>query len=168
MLTVLLASFALAVPELPRSPFADTEASTNVAITVEADATSRMTFVVSMVPSPSNNVEVAVGTDADGDGNLAVDEADWTFGWDCGRWFVRKMENGECGECKVENGKCKTDDALSTFHSPFSIAERTFVLPSRKLDARWNLAKVTRRGLGASAEGVMVKCRHHGMVFSVR
>ena len=104
---LLLASFAVGVPELPRSAYVDTEASTNFPIAVEDDGKHWMTFVVSLAESPSNNVEVAVGADADGNGVLGVDEADWAFGYDCGRWFVRRMENGEWKGLRMENGKWK-------------------------------------------------------------
>ena len=159
---LLLASFAVGVPELPRSAFADTEVSTNFPIVVEDDGKHWMTFVVSLVESPTNNVEVAVGTDADGDGNLAVDEADWTFGYDCGRWFARRMENGKW---KMESeGNGIFSSPLSTLNS----GQRKFVLKSKALDVRWNLAKVTRRGLGVSAEQVIVKCKLQGTCVFVK
>ena len=159
---LLLASFAVGVPELPRSAYVDTEASTNFPIAVEDDGKHWMTFVVSLAESPSNNVEVAVGTDTDGNGVLGVDEADWTIGYDCGRWFARKMENGEW---KVENeGNGISHFPLSTLNS----GQRKFVLTSKGLDARWNLARVTRRGLGVSAEQVLVKCRQQGTWLIIR
>ena len=71
---LLLASFALGVPELPQSAYVDTEVSTNFPIAVEDDGKHWMTFVVSLVESQSNNVEVAVGTDTDGNGVLGVDD----------------------------------------------------------------------------------------------
>ena len=170
MISILFASFALAVPELPRSAYADTEVSTNFPIAVEDDGKHWMTFIVSLVESPTNNVEVAVGTDADGDGNLAVDEADWTFGYDCGRWFARRMENGEWREWKIENGEWKMgEEGISHFPlSTLNSGQRKFVLRSKGLDARWNLARVTRRGLGVSAEQVLVKCRQQGTCVFLR
>ena len=53
-----------------------------------------------LLASPSNNVEVAFGTDADGDGVLDLWETDCVIGWDCGAWFVRK---GADGACQMEN-----------------------------------------------------------------
>ena len=159
---LLLASFAVGVPELPRSAYVDTEASTNFTIAVEDDGKHWMTFVVSLAESPSNNVEVAVGRDADGNGALAADEADWTIGYDCGRWFARKFENGEW---KAES------EGKGAFHllpSTLNSGQRKFVLTSKGLDARWNLARVTRRGLGVSAEQVLVKCKLQGTCVFVR
>ena len=160
MIALLLASLAVGVPELPRSAYADTEASTNFPIAVEDDGKHWMTFVVSLAESPSNNVEVAVGTDADGNGVLGVDEADWAFGYDCGRWFARKIENGEwkMGEEGISHFPLSTPNS----------GQRKFVLTSKGLDARWNLARVTRRGLGVSAEQVLVKCKQQGTWLIIR
>ena len=36
-----------------------------------------------------NNVEIAIGCDADEDGLLASNEAALVVGYDCGEWFVR-------------------------------------------------------------------------------
>ena len=172
MIALVLASFAVGVPELPRSAYVDTEASTNFPIAVEDDGKHWMTFVVSLAESPSNNVEVAVGTDADGNGVLGVDEADWAIGYDCGRWFTRKMENGEWRELRMENGEWKAEsEGKGAFHllpSTLNSGQRKFVLTSKGLDARWNLARVTRRGLGVSAEQVIVKCKLQGTCVFVK
>ena len=44
--------------------------------------------------TPSNNVEVAFGTDADGDRSLSLDETDVVIGWECGRYFHRAVSDG--------------------------------------------------------------------------
>ena len=155
---LLLASFAVGIPELPRSAYVDTEVSTNFPIAVEDDGKHWMTFVVSLVESPSNNVEVAVGSDADGDDVLGVDEADWTFGYDCGRWFLR----GADGTSHPVPGE------VVRRYGDVGRVERTFVLNCKRMDARWNLAKVTRRGLGVSAEQTVVKCKRQGTCVFLR
>ena len=54
---------------------------------------------------PSNNMEIAFGTDTGtmgillvGDGELSPDECDLIVGWDCGSWFVEADENVRAGE----------------------------------------------------------------------
>ena len=81
--------FAVTVSELPSAEFADTEVSTNIAFVVERPAMSRIEFTVALDATPTNNVEVAIGMDGNGDGNLSVEEAAYTFGYDCGTWFCR-------------------------------------------------------------------------------
>ena len=87
------------VAELPASEFADTEVATNVVIAVR-DATHPYAEVsLALTASPSNCVEVSVGVDANEDGVLDLDEADWTFGYNCGTWFCRdaRTDDFACG-----------------------------------------------------------------------
>lgn len=54
---------------------------------------------LALTASPSNCVEVSVGVDANEDGVLDLDEADWTFGYNCGTWFCRdaRTDDFACG-----------------------------------------------------------------------
>ena len=52
-------SFAVEVSALPDAEFADTEVSTNVALSVAAALNRRLVFSVEFQASPSNNVEPA-------------------------------------------------------------------------------------------------------------
>ena len=80
----------------------DTETVTNMPFTAWQRNLRDFTVNLSFVATPSNNVEIAFGTDTGttgilpvGDGELAPDECDLIVGWDCGSWFV---EGGETGE----------------------------------------------------------------------
>ena len=77
-------AFGVTIPVLPQSAFADTEVSTNIVFVVERPAMTRIEFTVALDATPTINVEVAIGTDANSDGNLAVEEAAYVFGYDCG------------------------------------------------------------------------------------
>ena len=148
-------AFCALVEPLPAPEFADTEVSTNIPFEVSFDAMSRIEFSLSLDASPTNNVEVSIGTDADGDGNLSVWEAAHTFGFDCGRWFQRDAERDEVkvtGEGEQRKSRI----------------EKTFLLKRSKLDEAWNLVKVTRRGRGDISEVVMVEGRKPGYVLEVR
>ena len=72
------------VAQLPDSEFADTEVVTNIALSISLDDISRLRFAVDLQASPSNNVEVAIGHDADDNGHLSLDETSFTIGYDCG------------------------------------------------------------------------------------
>ena len=78
------ASAMVVVPQLPPSPYDDTEISTNVALNVSAARLERLTLSVAFEPSETNEVLVALGADTDGNGDLSIDEADVVFGCDCG------------------------------------------------------------------------------------
>ena len=151
-------AFGVTVEALPQSEYADTEVSTNIPIAVRFDTMSRMNFSISLEASPSNCVEVSVGEDANGDGVLSLDEADQTFGYNCGTWFQRDAtrEMFECSDCSIVrlNGTER--------------AEKTFVLKKRKLDEAWNLIKVTRRGKGEVCELTTVEGVKPGAALIVR
>ena len=89
-------------PVLPPVEYLDTETVTNMPFTAWQRNLRDFTVKLSFVATPSNNVEIAFGTDTGttgvspvGDGELSSDECDLTVGWDCGSWFV---EDGETGE----------------------------------------------------------------------
>lgn len=159
-LVMLLPAMAIgtAVGPLPPSGCADTEASTNLPLRVELADMSRIEFALSLVATPSNSVEVAVGTDANADGVLSPDEADQAFGWNCGRWFrrdgVRDAELvEESGAAPVEHG---------------SRVEKTFVLRRRELDPAWNMVRVVRRGPAVVGEVALVEGKRPGVLLMVR
>ena len=82
-------------PVLPPVEHLDTETVTNMPFTAWQRNLRDFTVNLSFVATPSNNVEMAFGFDADDDGLLSPDESDLVVGWDCGSWFV---EDGETGE----------------------------------------------------------------------
>ena len=142
-----LCSFGLEISSLPMSEFADTEVSTNFTFAVNEDGGRRLVFSLELEATPTNNVEVAIGHDADCDGHLSIDEAALTVGYDCGEWFVRSA---------VNDSVTYSDAATSgTFR-------RTYEVRSRNVDPLWNLVKVTRRGLGVANESVGVELKPHG------
>ena len=178
-----MAAFAVTVTPLPQSEFADTEVSTNIAFAVERPAMTRIEFTVALDATPTNNVEVAIGTDANGDGNLSVEEAAYVFGYDCGKWFKRSQSESEVEQWNLssfltsDEGVASTlggqPERESTIHcspstSAFVSSSHTFVLKKRQLDAAWNLVKVTRRGCGAVFELVEAKGRKPGLKLEVQ
>ena len=152
-----VAAFAVTVEPLPPSEFADTEVSTNIAFVVERPAMTRIEFTVALDATPTNNVEVAIGTDANSDGNLAVEETAYVFGYDCGAWFCRGRD-----ENKIESS------TVNLNLQPQPRLSHIFILKRRQLDTAWNLVKVTRRGCGDTCELVEAKGRKPGFKLEVR
>ena len=156
ILALPVAALAVTVEPMPPCAYADTEVSTNIAFVVDRAMMTRIEFAVALDATPTNNVEVAIGTDANADGNLAPEEAAYVFGYDCGKWFTRVGELFDCSDCSIVrlNGEGRV--------------ERSFVLKMRKLDTAWNLVKVTRRGCGEACELVTVDGRKPGFKLEVR
>ena len=139
--------FGMETPVLPPSEYADTEVSTNVAFAVGEGGGRRLVFSVELPASSSNNVEVAIGHDADCDGHLSLDETALAVGYDCTDWFVRSGENDSV----------TYSDAVDS-----GMFRRTYEVRSRHVVPSWNLVKVTRRGLGVANESVSVELKPHG------
>lgn len=59
---------------LAPSPFADTEVSTNVTCNLNLPSLKMYRLALGLVATPSNEVEVVIGADADRDGRLSFDE----------------------------------------------------------------------------------------------
>ena len=148
-----LAALGVAVPPLPFDIAALSEATTNVPFAVNFETMSRIVFTLALNASPTNFVEVAIGTDANGDGVLGLDEDERAFGFDCGRWFG----------CAAEADSQTEEDAPTAGR-----AERTFVLKRPKMDEAWNLVRVTWRGAAEVGGGVLVEGSRPGVVMEIR
>ena len=84
----------LVFPQLPEGTLPDTEVSTNVALNVQHDGNMRFSISIDTASSTSNEVLVAVGCDADSDGDLSPDEAAFVYGIENGVRYLVNMESG--------------------------------------------------------------------------
>ena len=170
---------------LPPAVHADTETVTNVPFATALDAAGRLSFDLVCRATPSNNVEVAFGTDANGNGVLEPEETDRVVGWDCGSWFTRKGADGACqmenGEWEIENGVEPEVRTLSwrvrvrTDGTPFRLeatADGSPAFADLPLESTyspsWSLPRLTGRGLDASLETFSVSATPDGTVFIMR
>ena len=170
---------------LPPAVHADTETVTNVPFAVALDAAGRLSFDLVCRATPSNNVEVAFGTDANGNGVLEPEETDRVVGWDCGSWFTRRGADGACqmenGEWKIENGvepevrtlswrvRVGADGTPSRFEATADGSPAFADLPLESTySPSWNLLRLTGRGLDASLEAFTVSVTPDGTTFIMR
>ena len=79
---------AVHVPQMRESPWLDTEVFTNVAFRTGNSELRKIGVDMEFVGTPTNNVQVAFGHDADADGDLSDEEAQLVFGWESGRRFM--------------------------------------------------------------------------------
>ncbi len=68
-------------PALPSVAHADTEVVTNVPFAAWQEHVGKFTFTLACNATASNNVQVAFGKDADGDGELSLAESELIAGW---------------------------------------------------------------------------------------
>jgi len=135
MALLALSAFAgarVVVPSLPEAVRPDAEVCTNLVLNVDVTRLRTLTIAVAFDSCVTNEVLVAIGADADLDGDLSVDEADIVFGCDCGSWYRADLRTGV-----IETA---TTNAL--------------VIGKRQFDPAWNRLKVVRRGVGEIGESV--------------
>ena len=132
------AGVRVVVPSLPEAATPDAEVCTNIALNVNAARLQTLTLSVEFESCVTNEVLVAIGADADLDGDLSVDEADIVFGCDCGAWYRADLRTGEI-ETAMTNA---------------------LVIGKRQFDPAWNRLKVVRRGFGEIGETVEVDEEH--------
>ena len=113
-------------PQLPEGTLPDTEVSTNVALSVQHDGNMRFSISIGAASCTSNEVLVAVGCDADSDGDLSPDEAAFVYG----------IENGVRYFVDMESGTVSAD------------APATVTIRARRFNPAWNMAKAVKRGAG--------------------
>lgn len=128
------AAARVVVPSLPEAVRPDAEVCTNIALNVNAARLQALTISVAFDSCMTNEVLVAIGADADGDGDLSIDEAVIVFGCDCGAWYRADLRTGEAA----------------------GMATNAIVIGKREFDPAWNLAKVVRRGSGEIGESASV------------
>ena len=137
-----------ALPSPGAGAFADTESSTNVVLAVDRAKLFSLGFTIELSPSTTNCLEIALGADSDGDGELSPEEADALFGYDCGEWFMRDGDGAE------------VSGAASGVRP-----RREAVFPKRALRPEWSHIRITRRGSGDLAQTVSTSER--GVFFGI-
>ena len=152
----------VAAPLPPPSPHADTESVTNVAFNAGIAGNNVFGLTLELDASPSNNVEVAFGCDANGNGALDDSEAAFAVGWDCGEWFFRDIVadiadscSGACGRRKLDwNLRLDQSLAPTTLRANVGGIALPFPMTATMYNPSWNVARVTVRGFG-NAEAVL-------------
>ena len=168
-------------PVLPPVEHLDTEVVTNLVISIAAQGLREYTFELTFSGTASNNVEMAFGTDTDGDGALSVDEIGLSAGWDCGEWFVMNAATGEqvsasaadgahslVGKIRLRMGGSVReiafrDDAAELFPTLQS-AVRAWAFP-----VGWNMVRLVGRGENVrSGEHFHVTASSHGIALRLK
>lgn len=163
---------------LPPSPWADTEASTNVPLGVLPQGVQVKEFRVglSFLATPSNNVQVSFGRDADGDGVLSGAETDLKLGWDCGTWMLGMEPRRETAT--TNNVKDLTWTLRMRTGTPYALhaaeCDTSLVAVTNQpglsalYDPAWDLMRITVRGVDVATEQLEVAAFPWGCVLRFR
>lgn len=166
---------------LPECGYADTETSTNVPFAFVRSGVKNFQFDMDLSATPSNNVELAFGRDADGDGVLSAGEADMAVGWDCGAWRIVNATNGEAlvsapattnaakslkWDLRVRRGRpvrlAMAENGQAIFAGYAQSPEPWFYTPG------WNMLRLTVRGVDAAQESALVRLNIVGYTINLR
>ena len=120
------------LPPLPKGALPNSEVVTNVVLGVDPERLDWLSFSLALDASASNSLAIAVGAAA-GDA-LTLEEADFEWGYDCGKWFYADTATGGVWEWpEATTGR----------------VSRTLAISGRNFNPSWNRIKVIKRGLGA-------------------
>ena len=164
---------------LPPAAHVDTETVANVPLAASLDAAGRFAFSLTCIATPTNNVEVAFGRDANGNGTLDVDEVERVVGWDCGAWFTRGGADGEYVTAETGSGEetrtisWELKTGLRGTPSRLSVvADGVTVFSELSLadgySPTWNMMRLVGRGLDASQESFSVTVSPDGTTIFMR
>ena len=163
-----ITTLAFPPPAVTNCPF---EVSSCLPLAVDSNRLDTVAFELSFDATPSNNVQAAFGVDLDANGVLSPDEEDLVVGWDCGEWFMQNVSNG----VRVTSGPVSADVAQTlrcTLATKSDGIRRAFTatvgtndvfgsvsseLPNWGYDTRWNLVRLTARGVDDPASRFWVR-----------
>ena len=167
-ITAVLLAFAVhalaayvTLPTPPESAFPDSESSLVVPIQGWSDSGRRADLAFTATVTPSNNVQVAFGKDANGDEDLEPEEIQLVVGFDGGVWFARDERLVARPSLVAE---CWTD----TDASPTNVTRTIRLKQTMAVSNRFDLAKVTVRGRGKTAAEIVAEVYRRGQALFLR
>ena len=174
-------STPIVVSPVPMPEFADTEVSTNLAVSVDGRLPHNLETTFALHGEcMSNCLQVAFGCDMNGDGILGADESETVFGWRNGRYFAENVPSG----IRIEETADDDGATSRVFTVSFRISRdrglyritatnETGVAVFTGLPAAaqgwpcrhgWDMMRVTRRGPGVPDEWFRYDVRPHFFV----
>lgn len=178
----MLQAVEFTVNRMPVSPFADTEVSTNMVIN-KADI-NYVDLKFTFCGTPTNNFEMAFGTDANTNGVLDAEEVETRFGWRGGRYFIENVLTCETfdSDAITVSQNLSVELHLDIKTSPQQV--RRIAVAGANASAfagilsdrppawlwrrEWNLMRVTRRGTEPPSDWLYYKASNLGFAIRLR
>ena len=139
------------------------EVSTNAALVLNNDASTRFGLNIELNAETNNSVAVEFGVDADLSGALSRDEVDVSLGWASGQCFFNDRRSGVLVTRDIASGRRKLfwkiklsserEAQRLIVNDGFSILLDAPISPSA-FNSSWNLVRVVKRGLSFAEESV--------------
>lgn len=170
------------VTQMPVSPFADTEVSTNMVIN-KADI-NYVDLKFTFCGTPTNNLEMAFGTDVNTNGVLDAEEVETRFGWRGGRYFIENALTCESFDSDAIVGSQNLSVELHlNIRSSLQQVRRIAVAgvnasafagilserpPAWLWRREWNMMRMTRRGTDPPSDWLYYKASNLGFAIRLR
>ena len=174
----------ISVSPLPVSPYADTEVSTNIVFNGHRSDVKEFELKFTLDCSPSNCIQVALGTDADGDGDLSFAETGAVYGWRNGRYFIEDVVAGKRYQQSIDADERTGTQVFSVnMHTTRDYLPKTFLanidgvsvftnlsttVPTWLYQPKWNLMRITRRGISTPSEWFSCKIDYSYFYITIR
>ena len=178
----MLRAVEFTVTQMPVSPFADTEVSTNMVINKANINYVDLKFT--FCGTPTNNLEMAFGTDANTNGVLDAEEVETRFGWRGGRYFIENALTCESFDSDAIAGSqnlfvelhldIKTSPQQVRRIAVAGVNASAFAgilsdrPPAWLWRREWNLMRVTRRGTEPPSDWLYYKASNLGFAIRLR
>ena len=172
------------VSPLPVSPYADTEVATNIVFNRHRRDVKEFELKFTLDCSPSNCIQVALGTDANGDGDLSFADTGAVYGWRNGRYFIEDVVAGKRYEHSISadertgtqvfsvNMRTTRDYLPKTFLANIDGASvftnLATTVPTWLYRPKWNLMRITRRGISTPSEWFSCKIDYSYFYITIR
>ena len=170
------AGVRVVVPQLPPSPYDDTEISTNVMFSAGEEDALIFSLSISIDATPTNTLQIAFGRDENSDSILDWQETEFLLGWKCGVWFFRDKTTETEMIATKESGLRHLEWRLSlnSNRAPCALAATDggndigFAVSPGMFNPSWDFMRVTARGMpgpvysaggAVSAPGFSVRVR---------
>ena len=150
------------VARIAPSHYADSESMTNRAWKLDVPSLKQWSVALALIGTPSNNLEFAIGHDANRDGRLSFDERGWWIAWDCGAWIA----GGVGGAFEPVTGGPDTNGVVWA-HVEVDV-RRHKANPPWMYNETWDLVQVTRRGVDDPQERIAFGTKVSGTLLILR
>jgi hypothetical protein len=174
----------ISVSPLPISSYADTEVSTNIVFNRCSSDVKEFELKFTLDCSPSNCIQVALGTDANKDGELSFAETGVVYGWRNGRYIIedvvarKRYEHSISADERIGtqvfsiNIRTTRDYLPKTFSanidSVFAFTNLATTVPAWLYQPKWNLMRITRRGVSTPAEWCSCKIDYSSLYIIIK
>ena len=160
--------------QIAPSQYADSESKTNRTWNLNLPSLTHWSTSIELGGTSSNNLEFAIGHDANLAARLSVDERSWWIAWDCGEWFLGGMrdEVWGMGEAVSEEGWRFVTGGPDTNGVVWAHVEvdvrRHKSNPPWMYSETWDLVEVTRRGVDDPRERIVFGTKTSGTLLILR